>query len=76
MESLILLKSISRFKSDWTWISPAEEESKGRNSGFYLFKISCIKGWESISKDETKSLVMSMCHRLTAGIVRKGSATK
>ncbi len=38
--------------------------------------IDCIKGWESISKDETKSLVMSMCHRLAAGIVCKRSATK
>ncbi len=34
-----------------------------------------IKGWESISKDETKSLVMSMGRRLTV-ITRKGSATK
>ncbi len=31
---------------------------------------------KSISKDETKSLVMSMSRRLTAVIVRKGSATK
>ncbi len=38
--------------------------------------IGCIKVWESILKDETKSLVMSMCHRLTAVIVHKGSATK
>ncbi len=38
--------------------------------------IGCIKGWESISKDETKSLVMSMGHRLTAVIVCKRSATK
>ncbi len=36
MESLRLLKSISRYKSDWTWISPAEEESKGRNSWNWL----------------------------------------
>ncbi len=35
-----------------------------------------LKAGKSISKDETKSLVMSMCHRLTAVIVRKGSATK
>ncbi len=28
MESLILPKSISRFKSDWTWISPAEERGE------------------------------------------------
>ncbi len=38
--------------------------------------IGCIKGWESISNYETKSLVMFMCHRLTAVIVCKRSATK
>ncbi len=74
MESLRLPKPISRFKSDWTWISPAEEESKGRNSPKQAtIGIGCIK---SISKDETKSLVMSMGHRLTAVIAHKGSATK
>ncbi len=77
MESLRLSKSISRFKSDRTWISPAEEENKGRNSPKQAtIGIGWFKGWESISKDEIKSLVMSMCHRLTAVIVRKGSATK
>ncbi len=35
-----------------------------------------LKAGKRISKDETKSLVMSMCHRLTAVIVCKGSATK
>ncbi len=77
MESLRLPESVSRFKSDWTWISPAEEESEGRNSPKQAtIGIGCIKGWKSISKDETKSLVMSMYHRLTAVIVRKRSATK
>ncbi len=77
MESLRFPKSISRFKSDWTWISPAVEESKGRNSPKQATtEIGCIKGWESISKDETKSLVMFMGHRLTAVIVHKESATK
>ncbi len=38
--------------------------------------IGSIKVWESILKDETESLVMSMCHRLTAVIIHKGSATK
>ncbi len=77
MESLRLPKSISRFKSDWTWISPAEEERKGRNSPKQAtIGLGWIKAWESISKDETWSLVMCMCHRLTAGIVCKGSATK
>ncbi len=32
--------------------------------------IGCIKGWESISKDESKSLVMSTGHRLIAVIVQ------
>ncbi len=35
-----------------------------------------LKAGESISKDKTKSLGMSMGHRLTALMVRKGSATK
>ncbi len=53
---------------------PAEEESKGRNSPKQAtIGIGCIKGWEM---DETKSLVMSLGHRLTAVIVRKRSATK
>ncbi len=67
-------KSISRSKSDWIWIWPAEEESKGRNSPKQAtIGIGCIKSWEM---DETKSLVMSMGHRLTAVIVRKRSETK
>ncbi len=39
-------------------------------------ELAALKARESISKDETKSLVMSMCHRLTAVIVLKGPATK
>ncbi len=39
-------------------------------------ELAALKAGKSISKDENKSLVMSMCHRLTAVIVRKGSATK
>ncbi len=47
MESLRLPKSISRFKSDRTWISPAEEESKGRNTPKQAtVGIGYIKGWE------------------------------
>ncbi len=47
MESLKLPKSICRLKSDWTWISPAEEETKGRNSPKQAtVGIGCIKGWE------------------------------
>ncbi len=39
-------------------------------------ELAALKAGKSISKDETKSLVMSMGHRLTAVIVCKGSATK
>ncbi len=39
-------------------------------------ELAALKAGKSISKDEIKSLVMSMGHRLTAVIVRKGSATK
>ncbi len=38
--------------------------------------LAALKAGKNISKDETKSLVMSMGHRLTAVIVRKESATK
>ncbi len=76
-KSLKLPKSISRFKSDRALISPAEEESKGRNFPKQAtIGIGSIKGWGNISKDETKSLVISMGYRLTAVIVCKGSATK
>ncbi len=39
-------------------------------------ELAALKAGKSISKDETKSLVMSMDHRLTAVIVCKGSASK
>ncbi len=39
-------------------------------------ELAALKTEKSISKDETTSLVMSMCHRLTAAIEHKGSATK
>ncbi len=39
-------------------------------------ELAALKAGKCISKDETKSLVMCMCHRLTAVIVRKSSATK
>ncbi len=39
-------------------------------------ELAALKAGKSIFKDETKSLVMSMGHRLTAVIVRKASATK
>ncbi len=39
-------------------------------------ELAALKTGKSVSKDETKSLAMSIGHRLTAVIVRKGSATK
>ncbi len=39
-------------------------------------ELAALKAGKNISKDETKSLVMSTGHRLTAVIVHKGSATK
>ncbi len=35
-----------------------------------------LKAGKSISKDKAKSLVMSMGHRFTVAIVRKGNVTK
>ncbi len=75
MESLRLPKSISRFKSDWTWVSPAEEESKGRNSqNKQQLELAALKDGESVSKNETRWCLW--VHRLPAVIVHKGSATK
>ncbi len=52
MESLRLPKSISRFKSHWTWISPSEEESKDRNSqNKQQLELAALKAGKSISKE-------------------------
>ncbi len=73
MESLRLLKSISRFKSNWTWISPAEEERNGRNSPKQAtVGIGCIKGlgkyfkgWDQESGDiyGSKTHCCDLCAR-------------
>ncbi len=68
-------KSISRFKSDWTWISTAGVKAETPKNKQQL-EMAALKAGKSISKDETKSLVMSTGHGLTAVIVHKGSATK
>ncbi len=74
MESLRLPKSISRFKSErvfWVfWVKAETPQNKQQ------LELAALKAGKSISKDETKSLVMSMGHRFTAVIVLKGSATK
>ncbi len=54
------------FKSGWTWISPAEEEIKGRNSPKQAtIRISCIKGWETYFKgwdQESGDVYVSQTH--------------
>ncbi len=54
MESLRLPKSLSIFASDWTWISPAEEESKGTPQNKQQLELAALKAGESIFKDETQ----------------------
>ncbi len=72
MESLRLPESVSGFKSDWAWIRVKAETPQNKQQ----LELAALKAGKSISKDETKSLMMSMDHRLTAVIVLKGSATK
>ncbi len=75
MESFRLPKSISRFKSDEFHQLKRRVKAETPQNKEHL-ELAALKAGKSISKDETKSLVMSMVHRLTAVIVRKGSATK
>ncbi len=42
----------------------------------HQLEMAALKAGKSISKDKTKSLVMSTGHRLTVVIVHKGSTTK
>ncbi len=51
-----------------------EEETEGSNPP--KLKEAAVKAWKSITKEECKSLVMSMGHRLDAVIESKGFATK
>ncbi len=63
----------------WTWISPAEEESKCRHSqNKQHLELAALKAGKSISKDATRvgDETKSLGHGLTAVIVRKGSVTK
>ncbi len=53
---------------------PAKEETEGSNPP--KLKEAAVKAWKSITKEECKSLVMSMGHRLDAVIESKGFATK
>ncbi len=55
-------------------ILPAKEETEGTNPP--KLKEAAVKAWKSITKEEYKSLVMSMGHRLDAVVESKGFATK
>ncbi len=69
-----LAKSISRLKPCRACLLPAKEETEGSKPP--KLKEAAVKAWKSITKEECKSLVMSMGHRLDAVIERKGFATK
>ncbi len=53
-------------------MSPEAETPQNKQQ----LELAALKAGKSISKDKTKSLLMSVGHRLTAVITRKGSATK
>ncbi len=62
MEGFRLTKSISTLKPYRACILPAKEETEGSNP--QKLKEDAVKAWKSITKEEFKSLVMSMGHRL------------
>ncbi len=74
VEGFRLAKSISTLKPCRVYILPAKEETEGSNPP--KLKEAAVKDWKSITKEECKSLVMSMGHRLDAVIESKGFATK
>ncbi len=74
VEGFRLAKSISTLKPCRVCILPAKEETEGSNPP--KLKEAAVKAWKSITKEECKSLVMSMGHRLDAVIESKGFATK
>ncbi len=59
-----MAKSISWSQPDWACISLAEDKIKGRKT--HKQTTAEVKAWQSITKEETQSLVMSMSSRLTA----------
>ncbi len=74
VEGFRLAKSISTLKPCRVCILPAKEETEGSNPP--KLKEAAVKAWKSITKEECKSLVMSMGHRLDAVIESKRFATK
>ncbi len=74
MEGFRLAKSIATLKPYRVCILPDKEETEGSNPP--KLKEAAVKAWKSITKEECKSLVMSLGHRLDAVIESKGFATK
>ena len=76
VEGFRLAKSISWFKSNGACIPLAGEETKVRkNPQNKQLKMVAGIVWQSISKEDTNSLVMLMVHRVDAVIACKGYAT-
>ena len=69
--------SISRLKPYWACILPAKKETEGRTPrNKQQLKEAAVKAWKNITKEECKSLVMSMGCRLDAVFASKGFASK
>ncbi len=72
-----MAKSITWPESDWACISLAETKLKGKcPKNKQELKTVAVEAWQSITRDETQCLVMSMRSRLQAVIDCKGFATK
>ncbi len=70
-------QSITWPESDWACISLAEDKLKGKcPKNKQELKTVAVEAWQSITRDETQRLVMSMRSRLQAVIDCKGFATK
>ncbi len=72
-----MAKSITWPESDWACISLAEDKTEGKMpKNKQELKTVAVEAWQSITRDETQRLVMSMRSRLQAVIDCKGFATK
>ncbi len=72
-----MAKSITWPESDWACISLAEDKTEGKcPKNKQEMKTVAVEAWQSITRDETQCLVMSMRSRLQAVIDCKGFATK
>ncbi len=71
-----MAKSITWPESDWACISLAEDKTEGKcPKNKQELKTVAVEAWQSITRDETQRLVMSMRSRLQAVIDCKDFAT-